>query len=686
MRKTGVLTLMSAALLASFSLGAQGAQISGPAKTSVAGIAAPTLSIQNAFRSIVGKQTWAANTKQEVLTAFTKLPSGMQTAVTAALEPSVARNLGLSTSKTIQAIRGPRVTLQLPYISDVWPASGDSCPNSWVLIYGIGMNSNCQAWFNGAARTTYYMPWGADWGECIGFQIPSGTAIAHDYDLYVKDTAANRSGNHRNYRVVAPRSWRGNHGWKFANFGEPSPPGIPWEAFRHYFGANEVEDGSGNHLPAAQAWYDSTYRRVGAGGNCFGMTLSAERTLFWQPWSLYESWWNANHLARAWDYNFVEPQVHRSINEHQAAQLEASIMANKLYLLNNQDHNEAWERCRNLIGQISSTDNPLLSIYGPGWGHCVWPYRTEESGNTRRIYIYDNNVPYSESETSDSTMVVTINKTTGSVTWGSANRIICRSYKDCTPADPHLPSEATDGDAAMMATIVVERPARATQIVGDSGRTFYTNSQINTNPATRILNSMLFVPDTGTTRDPNFPLVYVFGNARNKTLELQLAGMRGRTVRTFTPRLVLELTTPPTGADTGNMTLNKLLTDQVSLLSAQDGPRQVRVIMRTGARQQRVVNLDIQQAGRGLLITPRADRSGVNVENRTGSELRYNLEIQNFQAGAVQTLRVPTQTLAAQTGALLTPTDWSRLADVRMELRNLQTGAGIRTEILRPGR
>jgi hypothetical protein len=74
---------------------------------------------------------------------------------------------------------------------------------------------------------------------------------------------------------------------------------MPWENFRHYFGADEVEDGASHHLPAAQAWYDSVYRGVGGGGNCFGMTLRAIRTLFWHPWSVHEAWWNSHRLARA---------------------------------------------------------------------------------------------------------------------------------------------------------------------------------------------------------------------------------------------------------------------------------------------------------------------------------------------------------------------------------------------------
>lgn len=658
-----------------------------PAQTAALSAAA----VQKSFVDVVAKQSWPQDQKQTVLTAFQKLPAVMQQAVAASHDRTIATNLGLTPASQIARLSaGARVRLQLPYISTVWPASGDGTPGAWLLIYGVGVNASCEAWFDGHKRTSYYMPWGEDFGECVGCEIPTVT-IAQNYDLYLKYPTATGTGNHIAYRVVAPRSWRGLHGWKFPNFSETT---IPWDIYRHYFGANEVEDGAGHHLPAAQAWYDSAYRGVGAGGNCFGMTMRAIRTLFWQPWSAYESWWNGHHLARAWDYDFVN-EVHRSVNEDQGAQLEASVMANKLWLRDNQNHNQAWERCRDLIGLISSTNQPMLSIYGPGWGHCVWPYRTEEVGNERRIYIYDNNVPYAENEASDPTTVVRIDKTTGNLTWGTATRTICRSYQDCTPADPHLPSEATEGEAAMMITLVLDKPAQATQITDEGGRTFYLDGRINTDPRTRIPMSLLFVPERAPAqrRGPQFetledergggdtPEMYLFGRARDKQLNMQLAGVAGRTMRAFAPGLVFEVQS--TG-DRADLTFNKLLTNQASLLANELQGGEIRTIMRTGPRAQRVIGVKLLDAGRGMLVGPNADRSGVTVENRTGAPMRYELQIQSFEAGKVLSTQLPTQTLAAQTGAVLAPTNWAQLRDVGVQVRNLQTGVTIRREVL-PG-
>jgi hypothetical protein len=641
-----------------------GAQIAGPANT------------QARFQTLVNGKNWATGRKQQVLAAFSHLPSGMQSAVATALVPGLAAANGLpSLKQRAIANRAPVFQLATPYITDVWPDSGDGCPNAWLLVYGIGVNANCQIWFNGSARTTYYMPWGEDFGECVGCELPT-VPIAHDYELYLKDTAANKSGAHMNYRVVAPRGWRGNHGWKWANFGEAT---IPWEQFRHYFGANEVEDAVGNHLPAAQAWYNSTYKTVGAGGNCFGMTLSAERFFFDQTWCYYDAWWNANDLSRAWDYEFIN-ETHRTVNEHQGAQLEASIMANKLWLKDNQNHNQAWERCRDLLPQLGVKNNPMLSIYGSNWGHCVWPYRVEEVGNTRKIYIWDNNDPYHENETSDPTTVVQIDKTTGHLTWGSAVRILCRSYHDCTPADPHLPTEATDGDSAMMNVVVADKGARVTQIRDGQGHTFYANGAENENPSTRIPNSMRFIPDTGTQPNPDFPLVYLFGNTSGKSLDVELEGVTNRTVRSFAPGLVFEATP---SADRLMFKLDKMLTNQAGLLLSQQTPCRVRTIMRVGNRNQRVIDVNLLNGASGLLIKPNLDKTGVDVENRTGAQVRYELEVQGFEGGKLRRLKLPTQNLGAHTGVLLAPTNWTQLQDVKASLRNLQTGAAIRQDILR---
>ncbi len=707
MRKLVIVAAVLVAVVAMMALVAGHAQVAAPkpglapkigvAQSAQAALLSPA-SIQGKFAAAVAAQSWAQAKKAEVLGAFAKLPASMQQAIVASRDGEVARRLGVaSMAFSRERLTHRPVEIRLPHISDVWPASGDGSPGVWMLVYAIGVNPNCQVWFNGSARTTYYMPWGEDWGECVGCEIPA-VPIARDYDLYLKDTAADRAGSHLSYRVVAPRHWRGLHGWRFANFSETT---IPWDVFRHYFGANEVEDGAGHHLPAAQAWYDSRYKGVGSGGNCFGMTMRAIRTLFWQPWSLYESWWNANHLARAWDYDFVN-ETRRSVNEDQGAQLEASVMANKLWLLDNQNHNQAWERCRDLIGQLASNNQPALSIYGSGWGHCVWPYRTEEVGNERRIYIYDNNVPYAEDEASDATMVVRINKTTGNLTWGTATRTICRSYRDCTPADPHLPTEATEGEAAMMVTLVLDQPAHVTQITDEAGRTFYVGGRINTDPRARIPMSLLFVPERATTRDPVLPLAarrgpqfestedesgapdppetYLFGRARGKRLNVQADNMRGRSMRAFAPSLVFEVFSS-TG-DRADLTLNKLLTNQASLLANQLQGGEIRTIMRTGPRSQRVIGVKLLDAARGMLVAPRADRSGVTVENRSGAPMRYELEIQSFAAGKLIGVKLPTQTLAAHTGAVLAPSDWSQLRMVRMQLRNLRTGATIRRETL----
>jgi len=646
----------------------------GVAKPTVPVVQSPIATIQKSFLATVNSQKWSDAKKQEVISAFNNLPQGMQEAVAASWDSKLAAQLAMPAVKLTDQIRGPIVPFQPLRISRVWPESGDGSPLSWLLVYGQGINQNCQIWFNNIARTTYYMPWGEDFGVCVGCQIPI-VPVAQSYDLYVKDTSANKTSNHLSYRVVAPRGWRGNHGWQFRNFTEST---IPWECFRHYFGANEVEDRSGNHLPAAQAWYDSTYKNVGAGGNCFGMTLAAERFFFWQPWCLYESWWVANRLPRAWDYTLVN-EVRRTINEHQGAQLEASIMANKLSLLENQDNNQAWQRCRDLIGRAGSTDNPLLSIYGPGWGHCVWPYSTDEVDNTRRIHIYDNNVPYSENEPMNSTTIVQIDKTTGQVTWNGANRIICRSYADTTPADPHLPTEATNGEAALMTTVVVEKPATVSQIRDENGRTFYVNGVINENKTTRIPNSMLFVPDTGTTPDPNFPLVYVFGNSKGKSFQIETSGVRGKRVWSFNPGIVFEVRPE---AEQAVLTFEKVLTNQVRLDSKLNGTGQIRIIMKVAQQHERVMNLRILESAENIRLIPSADKSSVTVENPSGRQIRFELEVQAFQNGTIRTLSLPPQTLASQTGALLSP-EWTRVQEVQLEMKNLQTGVRIRSEVLR---
>lgn len=217
MRKACIVALLVAALAAGLLAFTAGAEVSAPTKVTPKIIAAPaarvlappTASIQESFQGLVAKQSWPRDKQQTVLGAFAKLPAGMQQAVAASRDRTVASKLGVATMRFDRSIIArPPFAIKLPHVTSVWPASGDGAPHSYLLVYGIGMNAGCEIWFDGVARTTHYMPWGEDWGDCIGCEIPA-LALAHDYDLYVKDTAADRAGNHLDYRVVAPRSWRG---------------------------------------------------------------------------------------------------------------------------------------------------------------------------------------------------------------------------------------------------------------------------------------------------------------------------------------------------------------------------------------------------------------------------------------------------------------------------------------------
>ncbi|PZU45468.1 MAG: hypothetical protein DI566_10290 [Microbacterium sp.] len=196
---------------------------------------------------------------------------------------------------------------------------------------------------------------------------------------------------------------RERHFWRFSNKGRDH---LPWSMYKQTFIDIDGDDVNYFTDPLDSSYYDSQYKDVADGGNCFGFSVSAvdafqRRGGVPQPLSQQQS-------DRVDDANW------RLINRGQGSQKAASVTLYKIAAKLDADYcdpRRVWSRVK------ASTDagRPIvLSMRGydngkdEGVGHAVIAHRCEQlPDGTRRIYIADSNVPWAPSwKNDDQSMVV----------------------------------------------------------------------------------------------------------------------------------------------------------------------------------------------------------------------------------------------------------------------------------------
>jgi len=563
--------------------------------------------------------------------AFKQLPAEHQDQVLAAVQPAYAMQVELAKPKTALKfdIAGKIVQLAPPAISRIYPDEGER--GKVAVVQGTLFNGNCVVNFNGVERSTSYV-----WGLLV-FEVPSNTPLGNR-PLFVKDKARNKVSGTVQFKIVAPRGYRGVHGWKFANFGTPT---ISWAVFRDYFGANEVEYGNGTHRPAAQAWYDSSYKGIGAGGDCYGMSMRSIRTRRNDWRGNYSSWWPAHKEDRVWDYAKTN-EVVESVRWDQGGQLCAQAAAIINDRWNNQSANAAFTLIKNAIAAGGSNNQPIMGMWRVpnGGGHAVVAYKVEEVGNDQKIVLWDNNKPYSETEANDNNSLAHVYKNTNSFTYGNYNKLASFKYSELNYADPNLPASAAGGMGLADDTVVVvcEDPNAVKQLTDEKGRTFFAGGKENTNSKTRIADAMRFVPLTGGELPADYPAIFIFNKAKNKSITVELNAGADTNLRSFGKGRVAEVQ-----AKKGKVLFDKLLTPaasvgiidptftqpkKVGLIEVQaDGAEQVFEVMPKGALGKKALHVGFDK---GL--------QGITIDNKDGaSTSQFDLKIKAFsKTGALQ--------------------------------------------------
>ena len=691
--------------LAIFSL-AVGISAAAPTPTVRPGVVArlnPTLNYQalslvdraNMFRSALSAHLQGAKLNAAT-ERFKLLPDDLQQAVLALADDKY--RLGVSRPDyNLARVDLSKIRFQLYRITDFVPEQGQV--GEWAFAIGNGFNANCQVRIEGTPVETNFLDWSNEFfPNSLAFRVPATQPRGVDRAVTVHNNATNKSTAAVMYHLIAPRGYRGYYGWQFGNFSDAT---IPWEALRHYYGQSAVEYPDGTHRPSVQTWYNSSYKGMGGGGNCFGMSVSSLRERNDNRWTLWETWFGANPQYYPWPYAW-RTETKQTVQEAQGGWATQEFLETYVNITATQDHKACFNRVASLVGNW--VNRPILVFWwAGGGGHAVVPYKTEVAGDDHRMILYDNNNPYRENETGS------IDPSVGHVYWGAnsfayagANEAYCVSYNECTPATRHLPGSEFGGPGSSTVLAVLDPGTHASQITDQAGRTFFNpDGTINENPNTKIplslkLGPMLQQPPIlrpgpvlrpglplllqGPPIPPDWPEIYVFNNARGKSLTFNLAAGANQRFRFFSNGFVASIE----GAGPGLIRLNNLLnTRDLEILNPNVFLLSRAQIIRSRPVGDRVFDLtNFQNLGPAAVrLVPAGDGSSLEVRGPTG--LQFDLGVQGPVGLGMQGAGFAGLQLATNSRAILIPQNWGNLlqSGLRLELRNLQTNA-LQTRIL----
>lgn len=646
-----------------------------------------SLSLEQQMHEFLVGQRVGTEEMEKDLSAFKALPPEGQALVVEATKPEFIGRLRQAypnaSSRIWQKVDAAHVSvLAIPSLSALSPS--DASMGEAVLAIGRNFKSTSVVHVKGTAVTTLHLSFfGVPCNTLLLFFLPaSGLTYGSSYPVQVYNGTLDS--NTLNYPVVAPRGYRGKYGWKFANKGGPW---IPWAIYRNYFGASAVEYADGTHKPAAQSWYDSRYKKIGDGGNCYGMSLMSLRIKHWNIGGLlFNSWWTTNRLGSVWEYNSnrSNDEVWQSVQEMQGSQLAEPQNTLLFDEIDANNPNARWEEAKGIVALSSPPHGCVMGMVGGG-GHATVVYKVGPDEATRKLYHYDNNTPYYTTETGGpDRSVANVNKAANTFSYGGYYKIGIWDLPSLLVA-PSLPADALGsgmGAAATSSYLSISRTARITQITDEAGNQFYAGNQENLG-ANRIPGAVYSEPFMGLGPTPlSYPHTFLFMNSRGKSYTVEFAGGAGTEISFVQKGLVADMLAD--GASV-RFTAAQVNDQRRFRLENPSGAnlRSIRLISIVGPAEQRTIDILNLRPGADLPLELglNAAGNGLQLINRSQQPLQAQVSLRVDRAG----LHTPTSLMAlnipgSQTG-LLTHQNWQNLQGLNAQFE-LQSLTGQRLNLM----
>lgn len=288
----------------------------------------------------------------------------------------------------------------------------------------------------------------------------SGRATISAYGRYVAfvSSASNLVSNDTNntsdiFVHERNRSFQVSYdGLSFVNFNYVSNMSQQsWEQFKKTFPGTQMETPNGQRRKGPERYFKSDdYQQIGATGNCAGFAAVSLIRYLGLAETVEPSLLSSANRAITITANLPEVvsgnvAVGQSDVKDYLHLYQARQMSYQYGLWWGQHWNDTPLQTYQAVKNRTQADEPVaVSIWQEGrGGHRVVAYRTEESGNTGSIYIYDSNWP------NDATRKIDINLTTGQwtytlwpgETWGGITNL------HYSPATVNFPAELYPGDS-----------------------------------------------------------------------------------------------------------------------------------------------------------------------------------------------------------------------------------------------
>lgn len=661
------------------------------------------IQLSQRFEAILKEQGVVGELNEGAVEKFRALPTDLQSNIIMTLDRDYA-TIWHRDDLVISRIR-PEILdrireLRLFAIGSIWPNQGS--PGGWSYAFGRGFNSDCVVVFDGTPVESHYLGMHIEFfPNSMAFKVPTNASRAQQHDVMVRNTTNGDETAVVRYEIIAPRGYRGYNGWRFSNFSRAT---IDWKLYRHYFGALTVEYANGTRRPAAEAWYNSAYKSAGAGGNCYGMSVSSLRVRNNQ----YDHMFHAGHFQNAptaqssvWLYEWNDT-TRETVQQQQGAWYTQEVLDVYVNLRNNQTPRDVFNRAQSLV--LDWVNRPVLVYWAPTWGHAVVPYSTQVDGNTRRIICYDNNNPYRENETGAiDPDIATVDWAANTFSRGSATTAQLFSYEECTPSNPHLPGAEYGGPGQNTVVAVLSHSAKVQQITDEAGRRFFNpDGTINEDPGSRIPMSAYMPPLVqqmpqprvitrpqlgqvqqlaGLQPPPDAPHVFVFGEASGKSLTFNVAGEGAKQLDLFSHGRIFRLES--TGV--GEVRFNNLLQlPTMQLLNAQSiAPTGVQFIRSTTQGDRAFLLNNLRNLGtQELQLLPNAQ--GTELEVIGPPNLQFNLNLLGPVGQGMQGADFANIGLQAGAKVNVAPLNWGALqtSELRMQQLNLQNNAVIQQQTI----
>ncbi|MBN1694033.1 hypothetical protein JW879_01375 [candidate division WOR-3 bacterium] len=499
------------------------------------------------------------------------------------------------------------------------------------------------------------------------------------------------------------------HCWGFENATYFKDAGdntiLPWEIYvRSFIGICPDSNQAKVLCPLDYAFYHAYNAAFAvAAGNCFGMSLLANIIYkeeghmgFCKPVYTYSGDFDGPASAKLCTVITV-------MQCHEWSHAGIMWMAENITGTHIKDGNYAYEQVEYYL---SMGDLPVLTIVQNTSlvGHTLIPYKVEESGSKRYIYIYDSNKWYPPDSLfyDDHDNYIEVTKSNGnwkyqwdaSTTWGSPDGFIFATPMSIVKASSRNPLQLGGITDAMNHVFLTG--ANISQISDDEGHKFYKTSanshnklsDIEDNPSLKMKN-LIRMPMTfaaparsvrKTVRKPaNPPEIYFAIGSEGKNLNFEIAatGKKYKFEMAGTDNII-RLSAPGGSSGRDNFEVTKLSTNNQELkLSSKRGTAKFEVELHQtvpGSETSRIFKVTNLQAPSSSPVRLRLaeGRDALLLIGEKGP-VSCNLQITQVADGKITKMPARTLNVPGKEWQKVTPDNWNKLNGATIKVNKLQT-------------